>query len=513
MSAGAPNGPLPAAAPDEGRAVARSAAVTGIAQTTLLALGALLSIVILLRFGKNAETDGLLAAYGVYSVIVLFAQSFRTAAVARLVEGERRYEAYGRFLGGVLVLFAATGIAFGALGSPLATLLTGDLGPAAHDTARFTLLLLWPAAGAQLVSALTAAQLGVHGEFALPGAAFVIGSAIQIVLLLALSGPLGHDAAAVAIACGATLTAVLLMGRLIALGFRLNLADLRPRIRTLRTLLQMLGGATAHLAVQLTYVVSLAFAARIGPGAVTLYSYAFFANSAIVGATSGSLALVLAAPIADGWDRRPRSLEPHLAVVSRAILMVMLPLIGAVALIGVPAIELLLGSTLSHADAVAIVGVMLALSGTMLASAVEPVPMLAAFATSRYGRVAIQALTMVAVQIAAAAVALAADSLVGLGLAASLGSIVYVLLLLRLIWGPGIGAPLAVVARELLALLPAAALLFVVAGVAADALGGDLWALLATIVATFLYVIFLRLRRPHHWALLLRLAPGATTTS
>lgn len=506
MSAAAPNGVPATAAYD--RRVARSAAITGAAQITMLGLGALLSIVILLRFGKNSRTDGLLGAYGIYSIVVLFAQSFRTAAVARLVEGERPFAAYDRFLGGILVLFAAAGVIFVGLGSPLATVLTGGLGAGAHDTARFALLLLWPAAGAQLVSALSAAQLGVRGDFALPGAAFVAGGVVQIALVLALAGPLGHDAVPVSVAIGALLTAIVLVGRMAAVGYRTSVRELRPRMRTLRTLTQMIGGAAAHLAVQLTYIVSLAFAARIGPGAVTLYSYAFLANSAIVGATSGSIALVLAAPIAAAWDRRPRSLEPHLAVVSRAVLMLMVPMLGAIALIGVPAIELVLGTSLSHADAVAIVGVVLALSGTMLASAMEPVPMLAAFATSRYGRVALQALVLVVVQTCAAAIALAFDSLVGLGLAASFGSVLYALLLLRLIWGRELAAPLRIVARELWALLPAAALLYVVGGVAADALGGGLWALLATSLASGLYILFLRLRRPEQWELLQRLAPG-----
>jgi peptidoglycan biosynthesis protein MviN/MurJ (putative lipid II flippase) len=517
MNAKAPDGvPGPAGAASAAdaadapadRHVGRSTAVTSIAQVATLGLGALFSIVILLTFGKNSRTDGLLAAYGVYSVVVLFAQSFRTAAVARLVEGERPFSAYDRFLGGVLVLFVLSGLAFVVLGSPLSKLLIGDLGADAHDTARVALLLLWPAAGAQLVAALTAAQLGVRGEFALPGGAFVVGGLLQIALALALSGPLGHDAVAVSVAVGALTTALVLLGRLVAVGYRPRLGELRPRLETLRTLAQMVGGATAHLTVQLTYLISLAFAARIGPGAVTLYTYAFFANSALVGATSGSLALVLAAPIADTWDRRPRSLDPHLRAVVRAVLLVLLPLVGAIALIGVPAIELLLGSSLDHADAVAIVGVILALSGTMLASAVEPVPMLAAFASSRYGRVALLSLTTAIVQTAGATIALSLDSLVGLGLAASAGSIVYVLLLLRLIYGRELVVPLRIVARELVSLLLPAAALFAAAGLLADVLGGGWRALAATFVAGALYVLFLRARRPEHWALMQRIVPG-----
>ncbi|MDO8210017.1 lipid II flippase MurJ [Conexibacter sp. CPCC 206217] len=513
MTAAAPDGVPPG--PVEQRHVARSAAVTGLAQIAMLGIGAVLSIVILLVFGKNSRTDGLLAAYGVYSIVVLFAQSFRTTAVARLVEGERPFETYDRFLGGVLVIILGSGVVLVVLGSQLATLLTGDLGDAAHDTARFTLALLWPAAGAQLVSALSAAQLGVRGEFALPGAAFVGGGLTQVALTLALSGPLGHDAVAVAIAAGSLLTCALLLGRMAVLGYRPHPRDVRPRLTTLRTLVQMLGGATAHLAVQLTYLVSLAFAARIGPGGVTLYSYAFLANAAIVGATSGSIALVLAAPIAGSWDRRPRSLDAHMQIVARAVLMVMVPLLGVIALAGTPVIELVLGSSLSHSDAVTIVGIVLALAGAMLASAVEPVPMLAAFATSRYSRVALLSLTLVVTQVAIASVALELDSLVGLGVATSIATLTYVTLLLQLIYGRELLTPIKLVLRELLSLLLPCAVLFVPAGFAAAALGGDGWAVAAAVAASLLYLLFLRLLRPEHWALLLRVLPiptaGGTT--
>ena len=41
---------------------------------------------IVLKFGKNARTDGLFAAYGVYGVLSLIAQSLRITVVARLLE-------------------------------------------------------------------------------------------------------------------------------------------------------------------------------------------------------------------------------------------------------------------------------------------------------------------------------------------------------------------------------------------------------------------------------------------
>ncbi len=283
-------------------------------------------------------------------------------------------------------------------------------------------------------------------------------------------------------------------------------------MRTLRTLAADAGRRRPPSAVPSSPTsISLAFAARIGwrLGDALLRTPSSPARRSSA-RRAGSLALVLAAPIADTLGSASALAEPAPGrSVSRAMLLVLPPTLGAIALDrAYRRSSWCSSSSLSHADAVAIVGVMLALSGTMLASAVEPVPMLAAFATSRYARVAIQALTMVAIQIAAAAIALAADSLVGLGLAASFGSLVYVLLLLRLIWGARIGAPLAVVARAAgAAAAPAARCSSPPASPPTRSAASC--GRCATFVASLLYVLFLRLRRPQHWALLLRLTPGA----
>ena len=55
--------------------VAGSAFVTAAAQVVSMALGAALAVVVVLEFGKNARTDGLFAAYGVYGFVLLVARA------------------------------------------------------------------------------------------------------------------------------------------------------------------------------------------------------------------------------------------------------------------------------------------------------------------------------------------------------------------------------------------------------------------------------------------------------
>src|SRR5205085_98793 len=138
----------------------RSGLLTGIGQ--LLASGAAAGAAVLLahRFGRNARTDGFLAAYGVYMVLGLAAQSFRLVVVPELTRaapdgrlpGETRGWAVSFLTLGVPVTVVAI-----LLRHPFADALTST--PiAAHEAARAVPFLI-PAAFVQLFAALLASSL------------------------------------------------------------------------------------------------------------------------------------------------------------------------------------------------------------------------------------------------------------------------------------------------------------------------------------------------------------------
>src|SRR6266571_1869626 len=62
----------------------RSGALTGLAQIVIALAAAGAGALLAHKFGRNAETDGFLAAYGVYLVLVLAAQAFRLVVVPDL---------------------------------------------------------------------------------------------------------------------------------------------------------------------------------------------------------------------------------------------------------------------------------------------------------------------------------------------------------------------------------------------------------------------------------------------
>src|SRR3954468_20738521 len=114
----------------------RSGFLTGLAQVVLAIAAAGAGALLAQKFGRSAQTDGFLAAYGVYLVLVLAAQSLRLVVVPDLT----RANAEGR-LGGEVRAYA---LAFLALAVPvvvvvallshqLGDLITGSLPqPAGH---------------------------------------------------------------------------------------------------------------------------------------------------------------------------------------------------------------------------------------------------------------------------------------------------------------------------------------------------------------------------------------------
>src|SRR5436309_13461256 len=68
----------------------RSGALTGLAQVVLALAAAGAGALLARKFGRSAETDGFLAAYGVYLVLVLAAQAFRMVVVPDLTRASSR---------------------------------------------------------------------------------------------------------------------------------------------------------------------------------------------------------------------------------------------------------------------------------------------------------------------------------------------------------------------------------------------------------------------------------------
>jgi peptidoglycan biosynthesis protein MviN/MurJ (putative lipid II flippase) len=484
--------------------MAVNAAITALSQVASMALGAVIALVILLRFGKDAETDGLFAAYGVYGVLVVVAQSFRATIVARLAEGPSPFAALDRYLGAVAVLFVAAGIPLLVLAEPLARLLTADLGPTAVDAARTSLMILWFASGAQLASALLAAALAVRDDFALSGAAYVAGGVVSVAALLALAPLLGIQAVALGLCLGGATTVGLMLLRLLRLGYRPSPAGMVPDRTAVGRAALLVWAAAGTLSTQLAFVVTLGFAARLGEGAPTLYTYATFVFGLFLTSTAGAMTIVLAPRLAETWDGRPESLHAPLLEVFRAGLTLIAPIVGVVAVAG-PAVASL---PLDGHDARVLTDTVLAMSGGLVAGVAMPVPLVALYTQGRYAAVAAVGLQGIVLQFGLSALAVGFDSLVALGLASLVTGLAGAVVVLALAFGRGAWRVLALLGREVVAVAAVGALAFVPAG-ALGAIGGRVAQPVAALLGLGAFVALAPRLLPRHWELAQRVTRPA----
>jgi hypothetical protein len=280
------------------RSALRSCLLTGLAQVVLALAAAGAGALLAHKFGRSAETDGFLSAYGVYLVLVLAAQAFRMVVVPDLT----RALAAGR-LGGEIRAYA---LAFLALAVPVSLLvavfsnqigdlITGNLpAPAPHVAARAVVILVAAAFG-QLLAALAASALAALDSYGTAAAGFALGGISSLVVFALLA----NSAGIVALAWGLAVNSVIALAvPTVALLRKGALGGPWPDRLQLRARLGRLGeGAAVPLALQGCYLLALRFSAHLGVGRVTSLSYAYLAASTLVGATAFSLGLISSAPL------------------------------------------------------------------------------------------------------------------------------------------------------------------------------------------------------------------------
>src|SRR3954465_1769792 len=276
----------------------RSGLLTGLGQIVIALAAAGAGALLAQKFGRTAETDGFLAAYGVYLVLVLAAQAFRmvvvpdltrAASTASLAGGSRAYAApLPRLPVPVCVIVAV-------LSAPLGDLITGSLPHRSAHVAGRALAILVPAAFVQLLAALAASTLAAIDSYATAAAGFALGAVAGLVVFAALSSSKGIVALAWGLAANSI---VALAVPLTALWRRGALVGPRPaRWEPQRRLAHLLQGAAVPLALQGCYLLALRFAAKLGVGSLTSFSYAYLAASTLVGAPAFSLGLISSAPL------------------------------------------------------------------------------------------------------------------------------------------------------------------------------------------------------------------------
>jgi hypothetical protein len=280
------------------RGALRSGALTALAQVSLSLAAAGAGALLAQKFGRGAETDGFLAAYAVYLVLVFAAQAVRMVVVPDLTRAatERRLGGEVRaYALAFLSLAVPVSILVAVFSSQLGKLITGSLPPTSAHIAGRALAVLVPAAFLQLLASLAASALAALDSYGTAAVGFGASGLLGLAVFASLADALGIVALAWALAVNAAFAfgvpLVALMRRHALDGAWPTHLELLPR------LWRLVEGAAVPVALQGCYLVALRVAAGLGVGSVTSFTYAYLAASTLVGATGFALGVISSAPL------------------------------------------------------------------------------------------------------------------------------------------------------------------------------------------------------------------------
>jgi O-antigen/teichoic acid export membrane protein len=271
------------------RGALNSGILTGLSSVVLSGSAAVAAAIVAQKFGRDAATDGFLAAYGVYVTLTLAAQALRLTAVPELTRTGGA--AAGSYAAAILAVGVPATLLAWVFAGPLSELLTGQLPEPAAESGAQALPWLVGSAFGQVLAALFAATLAARNRFGAAALGFSAGGVLSLVVFVALADEHGL----VALAWGLAVNALVSLGvPLLALGRGLE----RLRFDAIgRRLALLVEAAAVPVALQALYLIALRGASGIGVGAVTSLSYAYFFAAVLVAATATSLSIISTAEL------------------------------------------------------------------------------------------------------------------------------------------------------------------------------------------------------------------------
>jgi peptidoglycan biosynthesis protein MviN/MurJ (putative lipid II flippase) len=365
-----------------------AAALTATSLLVVSGFAALVGVLIAREFGRTDETDGFFAAYGVFVVVVTASQAIRVAvlpSLARAREG-RELAATAAGFATALALVGAPLVLVSLLASDqLALVLTGDGSEVARDACANALRWIVPAAVAHLFIALAASTFAALDDYGTPALGYAVGSAAGLAFIVTRTDSDGIVAVSRGMAVSA---AVGLLVPSIALSWRAHRTSMpasaaRPAGEPLHHRLALfLAAAAIPLSLQLAYVVSIPFAGRLGPGAVTSFGYAYLAATTVAGITAFSIGLVSSVPLSR-VELTPAAVARHVVSASWVALVIVGAAVGVLALAGADLVETFLGAAYGDEVGDEVAALIVVFSAWMVAAVGVNVTFPLAFVTDR----------------------------------------------------------------------------------------------------------------------------------
>ena len=317
---------------------ARGAAVNALAVATVaISTGGQVALY-LAKFGATHRTDGLIAAFAVYSLTVVVGQLMRTTAVPVLsrVRGSGAQIAFGWAVVSLAVLVA---VACAAVAQPLGHVLAHASGPAGRRIAVASLYVMAPAMGLQIAGAGLAVKGAVSGRIEPVAFAYMASALAGLLAFFALRGAAQEVTLAWTML---TSSVVLTVG--LALGTRFRPAR-PPRMSLVRdSAIAIAGSLPLPASFIVMYPLTLALLPHQRAGQITLFGLAYGACSYLVGFTGQALSMTDAVMLSQHDEGAAR----RRALVTRSFryaLLVAAAGVGVAAVCGSPVLGELLPTT------------------------------------------------------------------------------------------------------------------------------------------------------------------------
>ncbi|MFN8223062.1 MAG: hypothetical protein U0R50_07380 [Gaiellales bacterium] len=326
-----------------------TAAITGVSLVFQSALAVVVGVILAREFGRNAETDGFFAAYGVFIVLALAANAIRLVVLPPLARARAENRLAQETSAWATVLAAGLApllVLVLVLRRPIADFLTGDGPDLSLETAAHVLPIVVVAGVGQIYAGLLASALAALDDYITSAVAFIVSSAAGLIAILLLLDRDGVEAVATGMVVnglGATaVMATMLFGR--ARRASMPASGVRPSGWTLAArVVQAVRGCALPLALQGSYLMCLPLAPHEGVGAVTSFGYAFLGGSAIIAATAASFGLVTAVPLTRAGVDSGR-VAHHVVATSWLAVLAVGAVAGITAVAGEPIMSRVLGA-------------------------------------------------------------------------------------------------------------------------------------------------------------------------
>lgn len=334
----------------DGTRKARAGMAMSIATFAMAAASAIQAVLYLSKFGTNARTDGFFVAFALYSTFGVFSQSLRVTSVPLLVEPGARLSV--REFAATLAFVALPVLIFTIpLAGPLAHLIAPGLHPQGRNVTAHALPILGGAMVLQLWASGGATVLAIRDRFTTVAGAYMAGAGAGLVTFVVLMSRTGVQTLGWSMFAMSVVTCTwMLLGvqRSGGMGTRRGSMALTAIVRNCGI---VLGRTAVYLALNVLFVITLAFASRTAAGGTTVLSYAYLFASYLVAGTGMALGM---SSISD-MTREARA--ERQAVVAEAVprgfryaMLLVAPALAALIAAGAPFVHALFPASLSHAE-------------------------------------------------------------------------------------------------------------------------------------------------------------------